>query len=772
MTIPTTKPSVRVAVVGCGHWGQNLARNFARENALEALVDAFPGAADKLAAQLSKQGFDIPRVSTWEEALKDTSIDAVALATPAPQHADMAVAALTAGKNVFIEKPLALSVEDGQRIVRAAETAGKLVMVGHLVQYHPAFIQLKALVREGRLGRVKHIHARRLGFGRIRENEGVFWDLGSHDISTVLALADDMPVAVTAQGCHPLRSQIEDVATAELTFASGLQAHIFVSWLYPQTERKLIVVGDRATAIFDDSEPWETKLRVYGNTISWTDGVPAAVKGDVEVVAFPPNEPLALECQHFLDCVKSGQQPITGADESLRVVEVLCWIENQIRQNQSSNASVASSTGSLTQSPSTASIDSALSDSTPNIFHSDSSHHARDVMATDKHTGGGVVKSMDPIPLMDLASQKARIQDALNHRLTKVMNHTTFILGPEVRELEARLAEYSGAAHVVACGSGTGALTLALMALNLQPGDAVLVPDFSFVGTVEPIALLGGIPVFVDVEPQNLTIDPSLIGAGVAAAKKAGHKAVGIIAVDLFGHPARYDELHEAAARHGLWVMGDAAQSFGASSGGRRVGSLARVTTTSFFPSKPLGCYGDGGAVFTDDSEMAELLISLRQHGLDAAKSNGLRIGLNSRLDTIQAAVLLCKLDLHEEEIGLRDEVAARYTELLTGTAALPSTHDDAQSAWATYTIRVKQRDAVRKYLSDNGIASAVYYAIPFHKQHAYQKFPIIEGSCPVAERACDEVLSLPMSPYLDFVAQNRIANTLRDALVQIERGE
>ncbi|EFY90485.1 DegT/DnrJ/EryC1/StrS aminotransferase [Metarhizium acridum CQMa 102] len=206
-----------------------------------------------------------------------------------------------------------------------------------------------------------------------------------------------------------------------------------------------------------------------------------------------------------------------------------------------------------------------------------------------------------------------------------------FILGPEVRELEARLADYSGATHVVTCGSGTAALTLALLALGLQPGDSVLVPDLSY--------------------PQHLTINPSLVDAGVTAATKAGHRAVGIIAVNLYSHPADYDALHEAAALHRLWVIGDAAQSFGGSSGGRRVGSLARPTTTSFFPSKPPGRYGDGGAVFTNDGEIAELSRSLRQHGLDKTKSNGLRIGLNGRLDTIQAAVLLCKLDLLTEEM-------------------------------------------------------------------------------------------------------------------------
>lgn len=775
-------PAPRIAVVGCGPWGKNLAQAFAREGALEVLVDIFPSQAGELAGQLSNQGYDYPSICSWEDALRNTSIDAIALATPAPKHADMAISSLAAGKHVFIEKPFALSLKDGKRVIEAATIANKLVMVGHLFQYHPAFIELKAMVHQGKLGRIQHIHSRRLGFGRIRQEEDVFWNLGSHDISMILALAGDMPVEVIAKGFHHVRQHIADIASAGLSWASGLQAHILVSWLYPQKERKLIVVGDIATAVFDDCEPWEKKLRVFRNKVSWSDSVPEAVKEGVETVALQTQEPLAAECRDFLDCVKSGRQPVTNSKEALQVVEILGWIEDQIRQNNSTLSSA-------TKNPSNSTFNSLLPRSAisggprTNVLYprtrqtgqrenstlrAVSSHVDEEDISIRNDPIGEVPKTADSIPLVDLTPQKARIQDQLDFRLAKVLNHTKFILGPEVRELEARLTDHSGAAHVVTCGSGTAALTLALLALGLQPGNAVLVPDLSFVATVEPIVLLGGVPIFVDVEPQYLTINPSLVDAGVTAAAKAGYQAVGIIAVDLYGHPADYDALHEAAARHGLWVISDAAQSFGGSSGGRRVGSLARLTTTSFFPSKPLGCYGDGGAVFTNDSELAELLRSLRQHGLDNTKSNGLRIGLNSRLDTIQAAVLLCKLDLLTEEMIQRDKVAEIYGQLLHGVVALPTARDDVRSAWAAYTARIKKRDIVKQYLDDHGIASAIYYAVPFHKQLAYQRFPIIDGSCPVAERACEEVLSLPMGPYLNFAMQTRIANTLLEALGEV----
>jgi dTDP-4-amino-4,6-dideoxygalactose transaminase/predicted dehydrogenase len=760
-----------IAVVGCGPWGKNLATAFAQEGALRMLVDVVPLQAHALATSLSDQGYDKPTVCTWEDALNDELIDAIALATPAIMHANMAIASMTAGKHVYIEKPFALSVNDGERIIEVAKAQNKLVMVGHLFQYHPAYVKLKDMVHKGELGCIQHIHSRRFGFGRIRQEEDVFWNLGSHDISMILGLAGEMPVEVTANGFHHLRSHIADIATAELSFASGVQAHVLVSWLFPQKERKLIVVGDLATAVFDDCELSEKKLCVFRNRVSWHGEVPETVREGSEALPLGDEQPLALECQHFIDCLRSGQQPVTNVEEAQRVVTVLSRIEKQIRPNIFESGS----------SPTNGLEPVHEMSSPPPVFGETPCPHVRCYNGEQKNaTVLGTVstnqamapcndlgdKSPSQIPLVDLRSQRSRIQSQLDSRLHKVFDHSKFVLGPEVHELEARLCEYTGSAYTVTCGSGTGALTLALLALGLQAGDAVLVPDLSFVATVEPVVLLGGIPIFVDVEPQYLTINASLVHEGVAAATKAGYTAVGIIAVDLYGHPADYDALNEAAAVHNLWVIGDAAQSFGGSLHDRRVGSLARLTTTSFFPSKPLGCYGDGGAIFTNDVELANVLKSLRQHGLDDTKSVGLRIGLNSRLDTIQAAVLLCKLDLHAQEILQRERVAKRYTQLLHEPFTLPTTRCDTRPAWAAYTVRTKHRDMVRQYLSDKGISSAVYYAVPFHQQPAYKQFPTIEGSCPVAEQACKEVLSLPMGPYLDLAAQTHIANTMLKALV------
>jgi dTDP-4-amino-4,6-dideoxygalactose transaminase len=370
------------------------------------------------------------------------------------------------------------------------------------------------------------------------------------------------------------------------------------------------------------------------------------------------------------------------------------------------------------------------------------------------------------ISLIDLVAQQARIRDRLDAALRRVLAHGQYIMGPEVAELEERLSAFCGAPHTVACASGTDALALALMALGLRRRDAVLIPSFTFAATAEVVPLLGAVPVFVDVDPESFNLEPGALGAGIAVARRAGLRPVGIIAVDLFGQPADYDAIHEVAQAHDLWVIADAAQSFGASWRDRNVGTLARLTTTSFFPAKPLGCYGDGGAVFTDDPELAAVIRSLRVHGQGEDKYDNVRIGINGRLDTLQAAVLLTKLDIFADEIQARQRAAECYHVLLAGLVATPSLREEASSTWAQYTIRSPDRDALRNRLAAAGVPTAVYYSRPLHLQTAYRDFPVAEGGCPIAERLATEVLSLPMHGYLDAATQDRIAVALRASSV------
>jgi dTDP-4-amino-4,6-dideoxygalactose transaminase len=296
-------------------------------------------------------------------------------------------------------------------------------------------------------------------------------------------------------------------------------------------------------------------------------------------------------------------------------------------------------------------------------------------------------------------------------------------------------------------------------------GDAVLVPTFTFAATAEVVPWTGATPVFVDICADSFNIDPEGLKSGVDAARRAGLRPVGIIAVDLFGQPADYDAINRFAEAHGMWVIADAAQSFGARVDGRNVGGLAPITTTSFFPAKPLGCFGDGGAVFTDDAELTQIMGSLRVHGQGQDKYDNVRIGMNARLDTIQAAVLLAKLEIFADEIEARNRIAKAYSERLYDIVTVPELSSDATSAWAQYTIRSPKRDLIRSHLAEAGIPSVVYYVKPLHQQTAYHAFPVAGNGCPVADRASLEVLSLPMHPYLEPETQDLIADTIRTTL-------
>ncbi len=366
------------------------------------------------------------------------------------------------------------------------------------------------------------------------------------------------------------------------------------------------------------------------------------------------------------------------------------------------------------------------------------------------------------LPLIDLAAQQARIRPALDAAIARVLAHGQYISGPEVAELEARLAALTGAAHCIACANGTDALVLALRALAASRGDAVLVPAFTFAATAGAVSLVGATPVFVDVRPDSFNIDPAGLAAGVDAARRLGLRPVGVVVVDLFGQPADYDAIEAGAAASGLWVVADAAQSLGAAYRGRKVGTLAQLTTTSFYPSKPLGCCGDGGAAFTDDPALAATLRSLREHGRGGQRYEHLRVGTNSRLDTLQAAILLAKLDIFADEVEARRRAARIFDGLLAGRVTTPAVIEGASPVWAHYTIRAPRRDLLANRLHEAGVATAIHYPRPLHLQPAFADCPVAEGGCPVSERLAGEVLSLPMHPYLDRPTQERIAAALR----------
>ncbi|MDE2596779.1 MAG: DegT/DnrJ/EryC1/StrS family aminotransferase [Sphingomonadales bacterium] len=355
---------------------------------------------------------------------------------------------------------------------------------------------------------------------------------------------------------------------------------------------------------------------------------------------------------------------------------------------------------------------------------------------------------------VDLKRQMDEIRPQVEAGIARVLAHGQFILGPEVAALEERLAAYVGASHCITCANGTDALQIALMALGVGPGDDVITPGFTYIATAEAAAVLGARPVYVDIDPTTYNIDPALIEAAITPRTKA------IIPVSLYGQCADYDAINVVAAKHGLPVIEDGAQSFGATYKGRRSCNLTTIATTSFFPSKPLGCYGDGGAIFTNDAELAVALRQIARHG-QSKRYHHVRVGMNSRLDTIQAAILLAKLDIFDQELAQREAVAQRYHAAFDAAGiARPHVLDHNHSAWAQYTIRTADRSALAEKLKAAGIPTAIHYPLPLNRQPAVAD---LSANLPHGDAAADAVLSLPMHPYLKSDQIAEIASAISD---------
>lgn len=358
---------------------------------------------------------------------------------------------------------------------------------------------------------------------------------------------------------------------------------------------------------------------------------------------------------------------------------------------------------------------------------------------------------MTSIPFIDLAQQQERIKPELDRRIQAVLKHGQYIMGPEITELETRLAAYCGVRHAIAVSSGTDALLVALMALGVCAGDEVITSPFTFIATGEMIALLGAVPVFVDIDPQTYNLDPALLEAAITPKTRA------VMPVSLYGQCADFEAINAIAAQHNLPVIEDGCQSFGATYQGRRSCGLSTIGCTSFFPSKPLGCYGDGGACFTDDESLAVRMRQTMSHGQDRRYHHPI-LGINGRLDTLQAAVLLAKLDIFDDEVAARERIGARYSELLHGVVGVPLVAAGCSSVYAQYTIQADNREELAKALQAQGIPTAVHYPVPLHLQPVFQGLGKPVGSFPVAEQVAERVISLPMHPYLTDEQQCRIA--------------
>jgi UDP-2-acetamido-2-deoxy-ribo-hexuluronate aminotransferase len=364
---------------------------------------------------------------------------------------------------------------------------------------------------------------------------------------------------------------------------------------------------------------------------------------------------------------------------------------------------------------------------------------------------------------IDLKAQQDRIKDKIDANIQKVLAHGKYIMGPEVKELEDKLTEYVGTKYAIGVASGTDALLMPLMAYEVGPGDAIFTVSFTFIATAEVVQLLGSTPVFIEIDKDTFNMDPLHLEKEIIRVKSEGKlKPKGIIPVDLFGQPADYDEINAIAKKYGLFVIEDAAQGFGGVYKGRRACSLAHVAGTSFFPAKPLGAYGDGGMCFTDDKDMIDKLESIRVHGKGTDKYDNIRIGINGRLDTLMAAILLPKAEIFEEEVQLRQIVAKRYSEKLSGVVKTPLVRDKNLSSWAQYSILHPQRDRILDGLKNEGIPTAIYYPKPLHMQEAFAHLGYKKGDLPVSEKIASEVFSIPMHPYLKETEQDKVIAAIK----------
>ncbi len=375
------------------------------------------------------------------------------------------------------------------------------------------------------------------------------------------------------------------------------------------------------------------------------------------------------------------------------------------------------------------------------------------------------------IPFVDLKSQYEQLKPQINTRIDRVLEHGAYVMGPEIAELECQLSDYCNVRHAITCSSGTDALLLGLMAHDVGPGDAVFTTPFTFFATAEAIALLGATPIFVDIDSRTFNIDPKRLEEAIQRIKHSGElRPRGILPVNLFGLPANYDQIGPLAKEHALFVLEDAAQSFGAQYGNQSSCSLGDISTTSFFPAKPLGCYGDGGAVFTDDDTLAEKILSMRIHGMGQDKYDNVRVGLNARMDSIQAAVLLAKLEIFDDELKKRRHLAGVYDQCLMDLVETPFTPSGMSSSWAQFSVLSDHREIMIEALAEQGIPVQVYYRTPCHLSKAFGYLGYKPGDLPITEDVSSRIFSLPMHPYLDDGIATRIRSILEGVLHRVSR--
>jgi dTDP-4-amino-4,6-dideoxygalactose transaminase/predicted dehydrogenase len=715
---------VKINCIGVGHWGPNLVKAFAMHP--EVQINTVCDLSEERLALVRRNIPTVARFSTdCRATATDPEADAVVIATPVCTHYDLARWAMEAGKHVLVEKPLCPSVREGEELVALARAQGRLLCVGHVFLFNNAVREVGNLIRSGELGRLHYIYSTRTNLGPFRSDVNAMWDLAAHDLSILDSWLGADPIAVTAHGRSYLNPQIEDVAYASLTYPDNVVAFLHASWLSPRKVREITIIGEHKMAVLDDmslSEP----LRIYNKSVdvqrapTYSDSFGSfrmqIRNGDIIVPNISGPEPLAAECGHFVDCLLGRAEPINDGASGVRILRTLETIDHSMREH---SRMIPLAAGRAPSPP------------TPSA------------------------EGIQTIPLVDLKTQYAALAPEVDAAMRQVLTAGSFILGPAVAAFEGAFAAYCGARHAIGVASGTDALHLIFRALAIGPGDEVILPAFTFVATALGVVLAGATPVLVDVRREDGLIDPERIAAAITPRTRA------ILPVHLYGRCADMDPIRALAAEHGLKVVEDAAQAHGARYQGRPAGSLGDAAGFSFYPGKNLGAYGDGGAITTSDDDLADRLRLLRNWG-SRKKYHHEEPGLNSRLDSLQAAVLEVKLRHLDGWNALRRRHAASYDAAL-GEVGRPIDRLGDDPVYHLYVIRTPHRDALLEALHSDGIQAAIHYPFPVHRLQAFGHLASASPRLAESEAWAAECLSLPMYPELVDAQISQVVSRVLD---------
>eukprot|EP00933_Yihiella_yeosuensis_P020147 TRINITY_DN1622_c0_g1_i5.p1 TRINITY_DN1622_c0_g1~~TRINITY_DN1622_c0_g1_i5.p1 ORF type:complete len:781 (+),score=188.09 TRINITY_DN1622_c0_g1_i5:112-2343(+) len=733
-----------IALIGAGYWGKNYIRIMSQ---LESKgVIKFAGVYEAHSPTREGLRFNYPGVRFVENVdlfLKDSSLVAVVVVTPAGTHAKVLEQCINAGKHILVEKPLTLDTATSKKCIELAKAKGVTLMVGHTFLFNSSVRELKQRVENPDFGKMHYIHCKRTNLGPIRQDTSALWDLAPHDVSIVLYLMQSLNkklIKVSATGSKTLKGKYHDTVWTHMMFEDDIVAQIHVSWLDPHKVRDVVIVSDKHRLAFDDMDA-RMPVKIFEKGVEADEprikpGEEANQArnftfrdGKITVPVVPPAEPLSDQFNHFLECIQKGQTCRSPGEFGLEVVAVMEAAE--LSMERDGKAILMSE---LANGPAP-----ALS--------------AWPAMAPKPRC-----ERTGDIPLVDIQAGYASVKEEVDKDVAEIFAQGCFIEGPKVKEFEAEFAKFLGVKHAIGVNSGTDALYLAYRYLGLEPGDEIITQANTFIATCLGASTLGANIKLVDVEPGTGQMDVTKIEAAITKKTKI------IVPVHLYGHAANMEGVMAIAKKHNLKVVEDASQAHGAKFKGQRIGGFGDAACFSFYPGKNLGAFGDGGALVTNDDALAARIRAWRAWGA-AKKYHHTEKGGNSRLDTVQAAVLLRKLHKLDAGNSNRRTIAAKYTEALKGVGdlSLPSSPPNTESVWHLYVICTAQRDALLKHLNDNKVGAGIHYPLPIHKQECYSKeLSSLVGTLPQAEKEAPRMLSLPVFPEMTDVQQNRVIDSVK----------